>query len=485
MKIKLADIKVSNRIREELGDLEGLKRSITKVGQINALVLDKDLNLITGERRYQALKALNFTEVDAVIKDQVTELDKLTMEIEENLNRKEFTDAEKVRGLLRLHRAKQKDAGVPTPGRAGGWTLQDTAELLSYSKGAISVMLRVAEAQEIQESLPPEQRNEAFMKALETEGTFSAYKELVNAEADAVLARVEELQKEEAEGESREAVSFVDGCIENANCLDYVKKIPDESVHLVLTDPPYGIDYQDQADYKGDDSPEYAIGVMAKLAPELWRVCAKNSFCIVFFGIKNMPDLVAAMIAVGFKASPTPFVWVKDVTQGSNNQPNRWLTSAFEFAWIFCKGDPILNIPGSLGYFIDKPPSQEIKRHPTQKPVGLIKYLLAVHGHPGQYLFDPFAGSGIILQSGLDMNLHVCGCELNTEYYRKARAAMIEQKSGVSVLDATLLQLGFSREAIALATDETKNTIAKNNYTNMQVTILVDGSLFILDQFGS
>lgn len=481
MKIPITQIKVANRIREEIGDIEGLKRSIQRVGQINALIVDKDFNLIAGERRYQALLALKFEEVEVFIKDQVTDTDKLTMEIEENLNRKDFTDSEKVRGLLKLHRAKQAELGVSSPGKVGGWTLANTAELLSLSKGSVSIMLRVAEAQEVQENLPEEERNKAFMEALETGSAFDAYKELANQEAAEVLARVTEFQKKEQKKEKGEADFFVDGVLENADCLKYVTRIPSETVHLVLTDPPYGIDYQDNANYQSDDSPEYATSIMLKLAPELYRVCAKNSTCLIFFGIKNMPELIKAMESVGFKSAPTPFIWVKDVTQGSNNQPNKWMTSAFEFAWMFIKGDPMLIKPGVLGYFIDKPPSQELKRHPTQKPQRLINFLIENLAIPSSTLFDPFAGSGVILQAGIDFKLNVCGCELNEDYYNKARSAMIEVRSGLSVMDSTLLKLGFSEDNIASALDSSKQEIIKNNWTAADVVILADGSLFKLD----
>ena len=480
MQIKLSEIKVASRIREDMGDLSGLIKSIQKIGPIQPLIVDSDMNLLAGERRYRALEKLNFQTVEVCVKSHLTPVDCLMIEVEENLNRKDFTDSEKVKGLLQLHRAKIAE----DPKRA--WTLQNTADLLSYSKGTISIMLKVAEVQEKQEVLPEDEQNKKFMEALESEGAFAAYKELASQEADEVLKKLSDAQKRGDSAVDQTALSLIDSSLVHADCLDFIKEIPDGTIHFVLTDPPYGIDAQEIMEYKGDDSPEYAIDIMTKLAPELYRVCAKDSSMMIFFGIKNMPQLVAVMESVGFQSSPTPFIWVKDIIQGRNNQPNKWLTSAFEFAWMFVKGDPILSLPGSLGYFIDKPPATEIKIHANQKPIRLISYLIDVIAIPNSNLLDPFAGSGAILATGMAKGLNVCGCEKNEEYYTKARMGLLEQQSGLSIVDATMKKFGFSDKQIELATEESKERIVKENLLPTQIAILTNGEIFMVDKaFGS
>lgn len=191
--------------------------------------------------------------------------------------------------------------------------------------------------------------------------------------------------------------------------------------------------------------------------------------------------LIKAMESAGFVSAPAPFIWTKDVEVSSNNQPHKWLTASYELAWLFSKGSPLLEIPGSLGHKHCKPLINSQKIHPTQKPAQLIEYILTVLGHPTMNLFDPFAGSGTTLLVGHKMGYNVCGCELDKEYYTLAKHWMIESLSGVSLTDATLEQLGFSIEQIKLATDESKAKIIKDNLTPKTAAILADGSLMVMD----
>ena len=59
------------------------------------------------------------------------------MEIEENLQRKQFTPAEEVLALSELHKLKQAKYGDSVQGKKGGWVLEDTADLVGKSKGLI------------------------------------------------------------------------------------------------------------------------------------------------------------------------------------------------------------------------------------------------------------------------------------------------------------------------------------------------------------
>lgn len=106
MLVKTEDIKIRKRIRQDLGDLEALKDSLRTYGLLNPITLNKDYELIAGERRLQAAKAIGWTNINAVIIDNITDIEQLEIELEENNQRKEFTNEELLEGYRRLERLR-------------------------------------------------------------------------------------------------------------------------------------------------------------------------------------------------------------------------------------------------------------------------------------------------------------------------------------------------------------------------------------------
>lgn len=91
-RIKIADIKIGKRHRQDCGNLDSLAKSMKKK-QLQAIGVDKDHNLIFGFRRIQAALLLGWAEVNADIIDLD---DPLQAEHDENVCRKDFTPSEKV-----------------------------------------------------------------------------------------------------------------------------------------------------------------------------------------------------------------------------------------------------------------------------------------------------------------------------------------------------------------------------------------------------
>jgi len=106
MLIPIKDIKIKKRVRKDLGDLSALKESLKLYGLMNPITLNKKYELIAGERRLQAAKQLGWTTINANIIDNLSEIEQLEIELEENNQRREFTDAELMEGYKRLERLK-------------------------------------------------------------------------------------------------------------------------------------------------------------------------------------------------------------------------------------------------------------------------------------------------------------------------------------------------------------------------------------------
>ena len=106
MLIPISSIKVKRRVRKDLGNLEELKASLRTYGLLNPITINSRYELIAGERRLTAAKELGWTNIHANIVDNLTEIEQLEMEIEENNQRKEFTDEELLEGYKRLERMR-------------------------------------------------------------------------------------------------------------------------------------------------------------------------------------------------------------------------------------------------------------------------------------------------------------------------------------------------------------------------------------------
>lgn len=143
--MKVSDIKNVEPKREH-GDISSLKASISEVGLINPLTVDKDGNLIAGRRRYQAIKELGWQEVDVrIMPVDGNQLFAFKIAIDENLKRKSLTDPENRAAMAAYDEMKRqlegdKPRGNPNLLQCGeleGWTQDKTAQDLNVSRQSI------------------------------------------------------------------------------------------------------------------------------------------------------------------------------------------------------------------------------------------------------------------------------------------------------------------------------------------------------------
>ncbi len=106
MEMPVEKIIIKKRIRKDLGDLRALMKSMRSFGLMNPILINSKSELIAGQRRLESAKRLGWKSVPVIIVDKNTELDKLEMEIEENLHRKNLNADELAEGYRRLHKLR-------------------------------------------------------------------------------------------------------------------------------------------------------------------------------------------------------------------------------------------------------------------------------------------------------------------------------------------------------------------------------------------
>lgn len=143
------------------------------------------------------------------------------------------------------------------------------------------------------------------------------------------------------------------------DCLSALPKIADESVNLVLTDPPYLVNYQDRSgrSIANDKTGEWLQPTFA----ELHRVLRPDSFCVSFYGWTKIDHFFAAWKKAGFRVVGH-IVFNKGYASSS-----RFVRYQHESAFLLAKGNPALPenpIPDVLPWKYSGN-----KFHPTQKPL--------------------------------------------------------------------------------------------------------------------
>jgi len=200
------------------------------------------------------------------------------------------------------------------------------------------------------------------------------------------------------------------------DCLQLMKGLPDKSIDLVLTDPPYGIGKkwtggwgsgwkQSQKDAK--ERYEWDINPPCKeVFEEIFRV-SKNQ--VIWGG--NYFDL---------PPSRCWLVW---------NKPERGFTLAeAELAWT--SYDNVVRV-------FDHNRHEPNRLHPTQKPSALFEWILERYTKPNDTVLDPFLGSGTTLLACRRTGRNGIGYEINPDYEEIIKERIMEKIKDITTWGAT------------------------------------------------
>jgi len=202
------------------------------------------------------------------------------------------------------------------------------------------------------------------------------------------------------------------------DCLEVMKEIPDKSIDLIVTDPPYGMNYQsskrtDKFDkIKLDDNLDW-FTVFIK---NCHRVLKDNSHIYMFCNDYSLGTFRNETEKTGFKLKRT-LIWVK------NNHTSGDLTGDYgnksEFILFAHKGRKPLNGKRDTNILNFNRVSK--LQHPTQKPEDLIEYLLEKSADTTCLILDPFMGSGTTGVACKKLNRKFIGIELDENYMKIAQ----------------------------------------------------------------
>lgn len=108
--MRIADIEIGDRRREDMGDIEGLAASIRRYGLLHPVVVDSGNRLVAGERRIRASQSLGLLEIEVRPFGELSGTERHEIELEENLRRKDLTPYERSRTLVQYVEAVKQVA---------------------------------------------------------------------------------------------------------------------------------------------------------------------------------------------------------------------------------------------------------------------------------------------------------------------------------------------------------------------------------------
>jgi DNA modification methylase len=200
----------------------------------------------------------------------------------------------------------------------------------------------------------------------------------------------------------------------HGDCTRILPTLPNDSVDLILTDPPYGVRYHDRTgrSIANDDCLDTVLGAF----PDLYRVLKPDSLCICFYGWNRVDAFFEAWRAAGFRPVGH-IVWHKDYASST-----RFLKACHEQAYVLAKGRP----PTPSRPLADVQPWEYSgnRAHPTEKAVGILTPLIRSFSKPGALVLDPFLGSGSTAVAAALTRRRYLGIELEEPYCTLARTRL-------------------------------------------------------------
>ena len=206
----------------------------------------------------------------------------------------------------------------------------------------------------------------------------------------------------------------------NGDCLDYLGQIPDNSIDLILTDPPYNI-----AQYSTGNInlPGRSALNPFDLLPDFKRIIKPDGNIFVFTSYNLIgkwheafdSEFDTFQFFIWHKTNPAPKIF-----------KNGFLNSCEMIACMWNKGHKWnFSDQRNMHNFFESPICMKPERlsepkHPSQKPVRLLEHIVSIASNENDVVFDPFMGVGSTGVAALRNKRRFIGIEIEKSYFDAA-----------------------------------------------------------------
>ena len=208
----------------------------------------------------------------------------------------------------------------------------------------------------------------------------------------------------------------------HGDCLKLMKDIPDESVDMILTDPPYGV-----TRCKWDK-----VQLFEPMWEEYRRIIKPNGCIAIFAG----EPFSSALVQSNLKMYRYELIWKKDIHSDFLNAKRKPL-KIHDKIQIYYEKQPTYKMHSyeAKSGITERYPTTvlELKRevgiHPTQKPVPLLAWLIRTYTDAGNVVLDSFMGSGSTGVACVQEGRNFIGIEQERRYFEIAQRRIEEARA--------------------------------------------------------
>lgn len=235
-----------------------------------------------------------------------------------------------------------------------------------------------------------------------------------------------------------------DFCLLNEDCFQALKRIPDKSVDLILTDPPYNIAKYSTGnikfDWRSDINNDLAEWDLQELKPsdlidEFKRILKPNGNIFVFCSYNTIgeyhkvfdPEFDTFQFMVWHKTNPVPNFRKSSFLNSCELIMSCWNKG---HTWNFTTQKEMHNfIESSICMGKERIKDETGKNlHPTQKPVAILSKIIEIASNPNDVVLDCFCGVGSTGEAALSNGRRFIGIEIDEKYYEASRKRLGKYK---------------------------------------------------------
>lgn len=226
----------------------------------------------------------------------------------------------------------------------------------------------------------------------------------------------------------------------HGDSIELAKKLKPKTIQSIITDPPFGVDNQSNMavtdegkEYArkiaNDESPEVAIEVFTKVMESLLPALKDEGDIYIFTAHQVLEEWLVFTSELlephGFTRKAI-LVWQKD---GPGMGDLKSWGMGCEFILYYKRGSRAATAPrrNNVLAFSQLRPNQLI--HPHEKPLPLLEALIEHSTSKGDWIVDPFAGSGSLVRASRSLGRNSIGMELDDKNYELASRKLNEATS--------------------------------------------------------
>ena len=205
------------------------------------------------------------------------------------------------------------------------------------------------------------------------------------------------------------------GTFYHGDAREVLKRLPSSSVDVVLTDPPWGVGFDEHDN----------LNAFLEVVPELYRVLKRNSWLVFFFTPKRIYELTPLLKYFRY-VWMIPYVFWAFGTHSRNPLGSQ---ASYSVIMVFAKGEPKIKVARKDVIISDELPFVvENIKEPQFKPTYTVSVLLTMFTREGDLVLDPFAGYGSIPLVCEFFNRRWVAVEIDPVKYEIARRIVTEKR---------------------------------------------------------